>query len=181
MRAKHASSLSAGKEDPHAPRAGPSAPEHAGGGKAARRSQSPRTRALRLLARREHSRQELARKLEAHAADAGELEVLLDELQARGWLSEQRMAEQLVRAAAGRYGVGKVLQQLRDKGVDPEVVAQARVALQANDLDSARAVWRKRFGQPAQDRREQARQARFLEQRGFEPEVIRRVLGGCGE
>jgi regulatory protein len=180
-RPKHATSLSAGRDDPEASRVRPSNVEHGGGGKAGRRPVSMRIRALRFLARREHSRQELARKLEPHTADERDLEGLLDELQARGWLSEQRVAEQLVRAAAGRYGVRKVLEQLRDKGVDAEVVAQARIALQANDLQSARAVWRKRFGRLPRDRHERARQARFLEQRGFEPEVIRKVLGGHDE
>ena len=57
-------------------------------------------------------------------------------------------------------------------------MAQARHRARENELDSARAVWLKRFGKPPASRRERARQARFLEQRGFDPEVIRQVLGG---
>jgi regulatory protein len=138
-------------------------------------------RALRLLARREHSRLELERKLGPHADAEGEVEALLDQLQASGWLSEERLADQLVRAAAGRYGGRKVLQQLRDKGVSAEVVAQARLRARGSEFESARAVWRKRFGKLPEDLRERARQARFLEQRGFDPDVIRRVLGGVEE
>jgi regulatory protein len=111
-------------------------------------------------------------------ADPDALEALLDELQARGWLSEQRLADQLLRAAAGRFGTRKLVQQLAQKGVSQEVVAQARRRARENELDSARAAWLKRFGKPPASLRERARQTRFLEQRGFDPEVIRQVLGG---
>ena len=129
-----------------------------------------------MLARREHSRQELARKL--GTADPDAVAALLDELQARGWLSEQRLADQLLRTAAGRFGTRKLMQQLAQKGVSQEVVAQARRRALENELESARAVWLKRFGKAPANLRERARQTRFLEQRGFEPEVIRKVLGG---
>ena len=88
------------------------------------------------------------------------------------------MADQLLRAANGRFGVRKVMQQLAQKGVSAEVVAQARDYARKRELDSAHAVWLKRFGKPPANLRERARQARFLEQRGFEPEVIQKVVGG---
>ena len=125
-------------------------------------------RALRLLARRDHSRLELERKLEPHASDPTELDALLDDLQARGWLSEQRLVDELLRAAAGRYGARKVLEQLHDKGVSPEVLAQARERASESEFESAMALWRKRFGEPPADLRERARQGRFLERRGFD-------------
>jgi len=131
-----------------------------------------------LLARREHSRLELERKLGPHASAEGEVAALLDDLAASGWLSEERLADQLVRAAIGRYGGRKVLQQLRDKGVSAELAARACSRVRDGELESARAVWRKRFGKLPQDVRERARQSRFLEQRGFDREVIRRLLGG---
>ena len=134
-------------------------------------------RALHLLARREHSRLELERKLEQHASDRVELDALLDDLQARGWLSEQRLADQLLRTAAGRYGARKVLEQLHDKGVSPEVLAQTHERARQGELESAMALWRKRFGESPANLRERARQIRFLERRGFDPEVIRRMLG----
>jgi regulatory protein len=62
--------------------------------------------------------------------------------------------------------------------VSREVVAQARRRALENELESARAVWLKRFGKAPANLRERARQARFLAQRGFEPEVIGQVLGG---
>jgi regulatory protein len=138
---------------------------------------SLRARALRLLARREHSRQELRQRLALKGMEPAELEVLLDELERNGWLSEQRLAEQMVRGAKGRYGSRQVLDRLRSKGVTGELLAQAARALQAQELESARAVWRKRFGRPPTTLQEKAKQARFLAGRGFSTEVIRAVLG----
>ena len=65
---------------------------------------SLRARALSYLARREYSRDELHRKLTPYAEDADELEALLNDLKARGWLSEQRFVEQTVHARRGKFG-----------------------------------------------------------------------------
>jgi regulatory protein len=138
-------------------------------------------RALRLLARREHARGELRRKLAGADVDAAELESLLDDLERKGWLSEQRMAEQLVRSAQGRYGSRQVLERLRQKGIDGAPLDAAAQALKAQELDSARAVWRKRFGTLPRSLQEKARQARFLAGRGFSTEVITQVLGAPDE
>lgn len=146
-----------------------------------------RARALRLLARREHSRLELTNKLAGPDTDPVELAGLLDELERRGWLSEQRLAEQQVARARGRYGTRRVLSDLRSKGVAEEVLEQTAARLKGSELEEARAVWRKRFGQAAgraqdsADPRERARQARFLHGRGFSAEVIRRVIGAQWE
>jgi regulatory protein len=139
---------------------------------------SLRARALRWLARREHSRLELQRKLSAQDASAEDVAALLDELERRGWLSETRLAEQHIARAEGRYGARRVLHDLRDKGVANPVLQQAAGELKRSELASARTVWRKRFGKPPADPRERARQARFLEGRGFSTEVVRRVVGG---
>jgi regulatory protein len=74
-----------------------------------------------------------------------------------------------------------VLDQLGQKGVTGEPLARATDALKAQELESAQAVWRKRFGRPAADLAEKAKQARFLAARGFAPEVIQQVLKGIFE
>lgn len=137
-----------------------------------------RARVLRMLARREHSREEIRRRLLADDVDPAHLDALLDEFERIGWLSERRLADHLVAQAEGRYGSRHVLDRLRALGVSGEPLAQAACALQARDLQSARAVWRKRYGRPPADLREKGRQARFLAGRGFPPDVIARVLGG---
>ena len=139
---------------------------------------SLRQRALDLLARREHSRLELARKLSAHIEEgedgSDEITALLDDFQKRGWLSDERFAEQVVNTRKSRFGSRKVAHELREKGVAEHVVEQATAGM--DDLENARAVWDKKFGKQPESREEWAKQARFLQSRGFGFEVIKRVL-----
>lgn len=138
-------------------------------------------RALRLLAAREHSRRELERKLAPHEAEPGQLKTALDELQARGFIDEQRVADSLVHRRAGRLGAGRIRQELQAKGLDAERVALAVASLKASEVERAREVWRKKFGVLPGDAAQRAKQARFLLARGFGGEVVRRVLGGAGD
>jgi regulatory protein len=135
-------------------------------------------RALRLLARREHSRAELERKLAEHEQAPGQLRQALDELQARGFIDEQRVVDSLVHRRAPRLGAGRIRQELQAKGLDAERIASAVAALRDTELQRAREVWRRKFDAPPADASERARQSRFLAARGFGGEVIRRVLGG---
>ncbi len=136
-----------------------------------------RERALNLLARREHSRAELARKLAPHVEDE-DLDSLLDDLEREKLLSNARYAEMLAHARSGRHGSLRLKADLRDKGVSAEVMESTLAEARENDLDAARAVWRKKFGEPPRDAAERAKQMRFLAGRGFPPDVVRRVVGG---
>ncbi|HXS52214.1 MAG TPA: recombination regulator RecX [Usitatibacter sp.] len=142
----------------------------------ARAQPSLKARALRLLARREHSREELERKLAPHAQQGEDVEALLDEMVKRGWLSDARFAEQTIRSKARRFGPLKLAQQLRAKGVDEETIARGFRAAAADGISSLESVWKSRFGVPAPDQRERARQARFLQGRGFPLEDVMRFL-----
>lgn len=142
---------------------------------------SLRERALKLLARREHSRRELARKLAPHSEDPDELESVLDELEARGWLSERRVVEQVVHARRTRFGARRIERELIEKGVSEEAVAAALPELKAGELEAARAVWRRKFGRQPRTAAERARQARFLQGRGFPLDVILKVIRGGDE
>ena len=138
-----------------------------------------RERALRYLARREHSRAELARKLALYSEDAAEIGALLDDLEARGWLSERRVVEQVVHAKRSRFGARRIEQELLHKGVSDDGVAAARSQLKEGELEAARAVWLKKFGaRPAARPADRARQVRFLQGRGFDLEVILKVIKG---
>jgi regulatory protein len=149
---------------------------------AGRDALSLKGRALRLLAAREHSRAELERKLAPHEAAPGELAGVLDELQAKGFISEARVVESVLHRRATRLGAARVRQELQAKGVGAEAVAQAMEALRATELERARAVWQRKFGHaPAADAAARARQMRFLAARGFAAEVIRRVVQGGDE
>ena len=135
-------------------------------------------RALRLLSQREHSRLELERKLAAHETEPGQLAKALDELQARGFISEARVIESVVHRRASKLGAARVRQELAAKGLSGEAVAEAVDQLRATELERAREIWARKFGEPATDSKEKARQIRFLVSRGFASEVVRRVVQG---
>ena len=161
-------------------------------------------RALRLLSGREYSRFELERKLAEHEAQPGELVKALDELQAKGFISDQRAAASVVHRRSGRMGAARVAQEMQRKGLGAELVSEAVQSLRDTEYDRALEVWRRKYGQrlaaadesavdethdAAHDEapvdsqiarqnaaREKVRQMRFLLTRGFAPEVIRRVV-----
>ena len=136
-----------------------------------------RERALRLLARREHSRAELMRKLAPHAETAAKLDAVLDDLTVRGLLSDERYVDMRLRARAARLGDARLAYELRTQGVSEELVA---TALAGGESERVRAlgVWQRKFGALANDAGERARQIRFLASRGFSAETIRRVVRG---
>lgn len=138
-------------------------------------------RALRLLSAREHSRAELERKLLAHAEGPEHLRKVLDELQARDFISDERVVESVIHRRAARLGAGRIRQELQGKGLDAELVVGALESLRATEFERAREVWRKKFDAPPQDAAERAKQSRFLAVRGFGGETIRRVLAAREE
>ena len=142
----------------------------------AKREISLRERALAMLARREHGRAELARKLAAHAESAEQIEALLDQLAARGWLSEQRFAESRATVLARKFGSRKIEYDLRSRGVAAEVVERTVDEVRAQELENCRTAWQKKFGALPQDAAERGRQMRFLAGRGFSAEAVRQVL-----
>ena len=133
-------------------------------------------RALRYLAAREHSRVELERKLAGHAQDEQEIAAVLDDLTARGFLSDQRAAESLVHRRGAKLGTARVVHELKARGVEPQAIAQVAEHLRLTERERAREVWARRFGQTPVDPSERARQSRFLAQRGFSADTIGHVL-----
>ena len=133
-----------------------------------------RARALRLLARREHSGAELARKLSPHAQSSEALQSLLSELTAKKQLSDERFAEERARWLARKYGAAKIRRDLKAKGVERELVE--RVSAEG-ELERARGILTRKYREPAATREERARRMRFLQGRGFSHETIRGALG----
>ena len=138
-------------------------------------------RALRLLSQREHSRLELERKLAEHETEPGELAKALDELQARGFISEERVVESVIHRRAAKLGTARVKQELLSKGLSAEAMTAALEQLRSTELERAREVWARKFGEPATEPKEKARQIRFLVSRGFAAEVVRRVVQGADD
>lgn len=167
-------------------------------------------RALRLLARREYSRQELAARLLSKPAprparrpqadefstigtreDAfadtvweapteEEVTALLDDLEQRKMLSDNRYAEMRARLRAPRYGDTRLRQELAQKGIDRDTIA-AVLSEQPDELSRCRAVWQKKFGQPPRDQNERMKQTRQLASRGFSMRVIQQVIRDAGD
>jgi regulatory protein len=160
-----------------------------------------RQRALQHLAQREHTRAELRTKLlrwvqaletaasatlpagggmtaapqaEPPVPSEADVDALLEHLQQRGLLSDARFVESRVNARAARYGNRRIEHELRQHGATVPPALQGE--LRATELDRARAVWARKFGQPPTNPAERARQMRFLAGRGFGAETIARVL-----
>lgn len=135
-----------------------------------------RERALRLLARREHSRAELVRKLGQTGFAQHDIEALLDEFEEKKWLSDQRFAESWVADHRVKAGSIKLTYELRQRGVSDSIIEAVLGEQRDSEFERAREVWQKKFGVPPDNAAEQARQMRFMQSRGFTTEVIRKTL-----
>jgi regulatory protein len=149
-----------------------------------RPSISLRNRALQHLARREYGRLELRAKLLPHVEIVNDfeqvqpvdLDALLDDLTARGWLSDERAATQFVHAKRSRFGTQRITYELRQKGIAESLIDEALPQLKETELETARNVWQRKFGVLPQDQKEKAKQFRFMQSRGFAMSVIMKVL-----
>lgn len=155
--------------------------------KSSKQSPSLKARALRLLSRREYSRKELASKLlqlvrrdeEELTVDIEEqIEAVLNDFEARAWLSDERFAQALVRRRSERYGVRRVADELERAGIETGLISQLTGELKESEYDRARALWTRKFGQIPTEQKERARQYRFLISKGFSPELVAKVIGG---
>lgn len=132
-----------------------------------------RARALRLLARREHTRQELESKLSPHAGSSEELNGLIAGLKQKNQLSEERFAEERARRLSRKYGAARIRQDLKAKGVSEELIERVSPA---DELERARAILERKYREPATTREERAKRMRFLQSRGFSSEIIFKLL-----
>lgn len=140
--------------------------------------QAIRQRAIKLLASREHSRLQLERKLGERGFEADEVAEVLTQLAAEGLQSDERFAESFVRSRIERgHGPTRIAAELRERGVDE--------ALISDYLDFSDPLWHERLeevrsrrfgGTLPDDYQTRAKQARFLQYRGFTSEQIRRML-----
>ncbi len=135
-----------------------------------------RVRAMRYLARREHSRAELHAKLLPHVQEGEDIDAVLDELEKRNWLSDARAAEQLVNVKRARFGAQRIAHDLRQRGIAENLISDALPRLKETELEAAREVWQRKFGAPPADQKEKAKQVRFLQARGFALDVVFKVL-----
>ncbi len=131
---------------------------------------------MEYLGKREYSYHELGQKLKTYAEEGDDVGAILEDFKTRGWLSDKRFTDQLVHARQVKFGSAKVANELRQKGVADDLIANAVADVKTNELQNATEVWRKKFKTPASNRAEWAKQARFLQGRGFGFDVIKKVL-----
>lgn len=140
-------------------------------------------RGIDALSRREYSRKELREKL-VQALEAGqsasEVDAVLDELESKKYLSNERYARSRVRMRSARYGNRRLAYELAMKGIDAEEVQEA-LQEAGDEFERAWAVWSRRYGNPPEDYKEKTRQARFLAARGFGFDMIERVFDKARE
>lgn len=137
-------------------------------------------RAYRWLARRDRSRSEMQAYLERYCEDHAAVVRMLDELEQRGYLSETRLADQVIRAQRARSSAARIRQQLARRGVGAEVIAATTETLDRGDLQAALALWHKRFRELPSDRATRERQIRYLLNRGFSHAIALKVLREAG-
>ncbi|QSX75464.1 recombination regulator RecX [Lysobacter arenosi] len=140
-----------------------------------RPEQTPLQRALGLLARREHSRKELSRKLTSRGLDAGDVEAAVGRLAGEGWQDDKRFAESLVRSRAGSgYGPVRIRAELATHGLDREAVARAMETYEGDWAENARELVQRRFGPGVTEELNLRRKAAdFLMRRGFDGASVR--------
>jgi regulatory protein len=142
---------------------------------------SLRQRALEYLGKREYSYAELGQKLTKYldienGEDIHTINAILDDFKTRGWLSDKRFTEQIVHARQAKFGIAKIANELREKGVSQELIADAVETVKGNEQTNALEIWRKKFKNAPANRDEWAKQARFLQSRGFGFDTIKKVL-----
>lgn len=139
------------------------------------------TRAMKYLVRREYSRAELHAKLLLQATPDDNVDKVLDELVARGWLSDFRAVEQLLRMRRNRFGTQRITFELRQKGISEDLISDVLPQMRDTELEAARSIWQKKFGATPENAKEKAKQVRFMQSRGFMPDVIFKVLRGTDD
>lgn len=139
------------------------------------------TRAMKYLVRREHSRAELHAKLLLKATPDDNVDKILDDLAARGWLADSRAVEQLVGLRRNRFGMQRIAYELRQKGIDEDLISDALQQMRDTELEAARSIWQRKFGIAPEDAKDKARQVRFMQSRGFMPDVIFKILQGADD
>ncbi len=103
-------------------------------------------------------------------------DAVVDDFRARGWLSDERFTEQVVQARKAKFGSNRIAHELRQKGIEDSLISAAIASVKVDELASALDICRKKYKTTPQTREEWAKQARFLQSRGFGFDVIKKAL-----
>ena len=134
--------------------------------------------AVRLLSRREHSTEELRRKLAARGYAEDGIATVVEKLAAKKLVSDQRFVSSYVQHHARRgQGPVRIRAELRQQGITDSQIEQEVSAEETDWSRLAGEVRRRKFGaELPRTASERAKQARFLQYRGFNSDQIRAAL-----
>ena len=139
-------------------------------------------RALYYLGKREYSRLELQKKINAFAQeleiDTQNIKNLLSDLEENNWLSDQRFTEQFIFSKKNKYGVEKIRYELKMRGVDDTIINSELVKIKSENYLLAKKIWSKKFDNTPHSQEERNKQIRFLQGRGINIELIHKILSG---
>ena len=139
-------------------------------------------RALYYLGKRDYSRVELGRKIltysESLEISKADLELVLDELEEKDWLSDDRFSEQFVLSKKRKFGARKIAHELKLRGVDESIISRALREIKDDEFLLAKKIWEKKFNQIPITIDEKAKQIRFMQSRGIEVAIIHQILSG---
>ncbi|MDB4041856.1 recombination regulator RecX [Methylophilaceae bacterium] len=143
---------------------------------------SLKKRALYYLGKREYSKAELRKKVLAYAESLGiekdDIEHMLSELEKDSWLSDKRFTEQFIYSRKNKFGIKKIVYELKSKGVDDQIISHAIDSIRSEEFILAQGIWKKKFKDLPIDNDEKAKQTRFLQGRGIDPFIIQKILSG---
>jgi len=139
-------------------------------------------RSLYYLGKREYSRLELQKKINAFAEelklDTQNIKNLLNDLEGNNWLSDQRFTEQFIFSKKNKYGVEKIRYELKMRGVDDTIINSELVKIKSENYSLAKKIWAKKFDNTPHSQEERNKQIRFLQGRGINIELIHKILSG---
>ena len=139
-------------------------------------------RALYYLGKRDYSRVEMGRKILAYSdsleISKADLELVLDELEEKDWLSDDRFSEQFVLSKKRKFGARKIAHELKLRGVDESIISRALREIKDDEFLLAKKIWEKKFNQIPIAIDEKAKQVRFMQSRGIEITIIHQILSG---
>jgi regulatory protein len=139
-------------------------------------------RALYYLGKRDYSRVELGRKILAYSEsleiNKADLELVLDELEEKDWLSDDRFSEQFVLSKKRKFGARKIAHELKLRGVSESIISRVLRDIKDDEFLLAKKIWEKKFNQIPIKIDEKAKQIRFMQSRGIEVAIIHQILSG---
>ena len=142
-----------------------------------------RRAAMDLLARRDHSRREIYRKLSPRVEHGEQLDLVLEQLSKDGLQSDERFVESYIRFRRLKgMGPTRIKVELREKGIAENLMAESLYKDEYAWMDTINKVLQKKYGDTTpQTAKDKAKWVRFLTYRGFEYEQIERVFRNASD